>query len=36
MKFFINLYNENILEYSKIVVTNANSRILDIEGHSKR
>ena len=30
------LYNKNILnlEYAQIVVTHANSRILDIEGHS--
>ena len=28
------LYNKNILEYAQIVVTHANSRNLDIEGHS--
>ena len=32
---FMYLYNKNILEYAQIVVTHANSRILDIEGHSK-
>ena len=27
-------YNKNILEYADIVVTDGNSRILNIEGHS--
>ena len=31
---FLYLHNRNILEYAPFVVTNANSRILDIEGHS--
>ena len=30
----MHLYNENILEYAEIVVTDGNSRILDSEGHS--
>ena len=29
------LRNKNILEYAEIVVTDGNSRILNIEGHSK-
>ena len=28
------MYNRNILEYAQIEVTNGNSMILDIEGHS--
>ena len=33
-KYLWYLYNTNILEYTEIVVTDANSSILDIEGHS--
>ena len=35
---FMNLYKnmKNILEYSEIVVTDGNSRIINIEGHSSR
>ena len=29
------LYNKNILEYAEIMVTDGNSRILNIESHSK-
>ena len=29
------MYNRNILEYAQIEVTNGNSMILDIEGHSR-
>ena len=31
---FMYLYNKNVLEYAEIVVTDANSSILDIDGHS--
>ena len=30
------LHNKNILEYAKIVVTDGNSRILNLEGHSTK
>ena len=30
------LYNKNILEYAEIAVTDDNSRILNIEGHSNK
>ena len=29
-------YNKNILEYARIVVTHANSTILDVEGRSNK
>ena len=32
--YFMYLYNKNILKYAQIVVTHANSKILNIEGHS--
>ena len=31
---FMYLYNKNVLEYGELVVTDANSRILNIEGQS--
>ena len=33
-RIFMYLYNKNILKYAQIVVTHANSKILNIEGHS--